>query len=139
MIRAHEHFGMDLAPGLAMKLDATYLPDAVALAGIEGGRLTAVREVYSGMVRSHVRVEMADGLVMTVWPRTFPVQLAVAAGQLLDKSAEAAAGPPLGAGSSPLLPSRWTSPRLRCWSRWVEISRIRTTWRCLRSGQGTGR
>ncbi|MDH3566566.1 MAG: electron transfer flavoprotein subunit alpha/FixB family protein, partial [Desulfobacteraceae bacterium] len=29
----HEHFGMDLAPGLSIKLDAAYLPDAVDFEG----------------------------------------------------------------------------------------------------------
>lgn len=89
---AHEHFGMDLAPGLAIKLDAAYLPDAVALEGLAGGKLTAVREVYAGMVRSHVGVGMAQGLVMTVRPGAFAAQAGGAAGQVVDKSAEAAAG-----------------------------------------------
>jgi electron transfer flavoprotein alpha subunit len=89
---AHEHFGMDLAPGLAIKLDAAYLPDAVALAGIEGGKLRAVREEYAGMVSTHVDVDLAGGLVITVRPGAFAAQAAGAAGQVVDKSAEAAAG-----------------------------------------------
>ena len=32
----HEHFGMDLSPGLSVKLDAAYLPDVVAFEGLEG-------------------------------------------------------------------------------------------------------
>ena len=35
----HEHFGMDLAPGLSIKLDASFIPDAVEIEGIEDGKL----------------------------------------------------------------------------------------------------
>ncbi|MBW1993575.1 MAG: electron transfer flavoprotein subunit alpha/FixB family protein, partial [Deltaproteobacteria bacterium] len=30
----HEHFGMDLSPGLSVKLDVAYLPDAVDIQGV---------------------------------------------------------------------------------------------------------
>jgi electron transfer flavoprotein alpha subunit len=93
LLLAHEHFGMDLAPGLSIKLDAAYLPDAVALAGLEGGRLTATREEYAGMVRTHVTVDLSGGLVMTVRPGAFAAAAtAGAAGQIVDKSTEAVAG-----------------------------------------------
>ena len=34
----HDHFGMDLAPGLSIKLDAVYLPDAVDFEGVDNGK-----------------------------------------------------------------------------------------------------
>jgi electron transfer flavoprotein alpha subunit len=90
---AHEHFGMDFAPGLSVKLEAAYLPDAVAFEGIEGNVLTAVREEYTGQVSTHVTCDLSSGAVITVRPGAFLAEEAPAAGgQVVDKSAEATAG-----------------------------------------------
>ena len=40
----HEHFGMDLSPGLSIKLDTSFLPDAVDFEGMEDGKLKVIRE-----------------------------------------------------------------------------------------------
>ncbi len=90
---AHEHFGMDLAPGLAVKLDAAYLADAVALEGTRDGRLVAVRDILSGMVRTRVAVDLAGGLVATLRPGAFKaVEPAGSYGLVIDKSEDALAG-----------------------------------------------
>ncbi len=90
---AHEHFGMDLSPGLSVKLDAAYLPDAVAFDGIADGRLKAVREEYSGQVSTHVQVDLTNGAVITVRPGSFqPDETGGRAGQVADKSAAALEG-----------------------------------------------
>ncbi|CAB5079257.1 Electron transfer flavoprotein, alpha subunit [Olavius algarvensis associated proteobacterium Delta 3] len=89
----HEHFGMDLSPGLSVKLDAAYLPDVVAFEGLEGGLLKAVREEYSGMVSTHVTCDIREGAVITIRPGAFqPDESRDAGGQVLDKTDEAVDG-----------------------------------------------
>jgi electron transfer flavoprotein alpha subunit len=89
----HEHFGMDLAPGLSIKLEAAYLPDAVGFEGMEGDLIKVIREEYSGMVSTHVTVGTSAGAVITVRAGAFaPDEDAAAAGDVVDKSGDA--GPP---------------------------------------------
>jgi electron transfer flavoprotein alpha subunit len=88
----HEHFGMDLAPGLSVKLDAAYLPDAIDFEGIEDGYLKAVREEFSGQISTHVRCDISKGAVITVRPGSFKAdETRELQGQIVDKSAEATA------------------------------------------------
>jgi electron transfer flavoprotein alpha subunit len=89
----HEHFGMDLAPGLSIKLDAAYLPDAVDFEGVEDGKLKAVREEYTGQVSTHVQCDISQGAVITVRPGSFKAdESKSAAGKIVDKTAEAMEG-----------------------------------------------
>ena len=89
----HEHFGMDLAPGLSVKLDASYLPDAVDFEGIENGMLKVVREEYGGQVSTHVLCDISEGAVITVRPGSFkPDESKSANGQVVDKTAKAMEG-----------------------------------------------
>jgi len=88
----HEHFGMDLAPGLAVKLDAAYLSDAVGFEEITEGKLKAVREEYSGQVSTHVSCDLSGGAVITIRPGSFAADESRAlSGETVDKSAEATA------------------------------------------------
>ena len=89
----HEHFGMDLAPGLSIKLDAAYLPDAVDFEGVEDGKLKAVREEYTGQVSTHVQCDISQGAVITVRPGSFKADESKStAGKIVDKTAEAMEG-----------------------------------------------
>ena len=89
----HEHFGMDLSPGLSVKLDAVYLPDAVDIEGIEGETLKAIREEYSGMVSTHMGYDISGGAVINIRPGAFQADESKnAAGQVVDKTDEAMAG-----------------------------------------------
>lgn len=88
VLAAHEHFGMDLAPGLAVKLGAAYLPDAVDLEGAGEGPLKAVRQEYSGQVSTHVTCDISAGAVITIRPGGFPPEEANLGGQVVDKSGE---------------------------------------------------
>lgn len=89
----HEHFGMDLSPGLSIKLDAAYVPDTVGFEGIVDGTLKIVREEYSGMVSTHVACDITQGAVITVRPGVFAADESKAlSGQVSDKSDEAIAG-----------------------------------------------
>jgi electron transfer flavoprotein alpha subunit len=95
----HEHFGMDLSPGLSIKLDAVYLPDVVAIEGIEGGTLKAVREEYSGMVSTHMNCDISSGAVLNIRPGAFQAdERRNASGQVIDKTDGAMAGGLPGSG-----------------------------------------
>lgn len=88
VLAAHEHFAMDLAPGLAVKLGAAYLPDAVGIEGVTNGLLKAVRQEYSGQVSTHVSCDLSAGAVITIRPGGFPPEEANLGGQVVDKSGE---------------------------------------------------
>jgi len=89
----HEHFGMDLAPGLSIKLDSVYLPDVFGFKGIEDGKLKAVREEYLGQVSTHVLCDISKGAVITVRPGSFKADESKGTdGNIIDKTAEALKG-----------------------------------------------
>ena len=86
---AHEHFGIDLAPGLSIKLKGAFVSDILAVDGIEGNSLKVVRQEFGGQVSTHVRCDISSGAVITVRPGTFKTADVVATnGQVIDKSAE---------------------------------------------------
>ena len=86
----HEHFGLDLAPGLSIKLDSAYVSDVVDFVGLDGDTLTAVRQEFSGMVSTHVALDLGGGAVITVRPGVFaPDENAAAGGTVTDKSGDA--------------------------------------------------
>ena len=85
----HEHFGMDLAPGLSIKLDAAYVPDVVTIEGLEGETLKIIREEYSGQVSTHVACTVSNGAVITVRAGAFAPDEGAAGGTVTDKTGEA--------------------------------------------------
>jgi electron transfer flavoprotein alpha subunit len=84
----HAHFGVDLSPGLSIKMDAAYLPDVIDLqAG--GGWIKAVRQEFGGQVSVHVTADMSNGAVINVRPGAFkPVDTPPVTGQVVDKSSD---------------------------------------------------
>jgi electron transfer flavoprotein alpha subunit len=89
----HDHFGMDLAPGLSIKLDAAYFPDAVDFEGIDNGKLKAMREEYMGQVSTHVRSDISEGAVITVRPGSFKSdETNSSESNIIDKTAQAMEG-----------------------------------------------
>ena len=89
----HEHFGMDLAPGLSIKLDASFIPDTVEIEGVEDGKLKGVRQEYGGMASTHVLCDISGGAVITTRPGSFKADESKSAnGQVIDKSADAIEG-----------------------------------------------
>jgi len=85
----HEHFGIDLAPGLSIKLNAAFVSDVVAIDGVEGNELKVVRQEFGGQVSAHVRCDVSSGAVVTLRPGAFqPLQSAAANGTIVDKSSE---------------------------------------------------
>jgi len=88
-LTAHEHFGMDLAPGLSVKLDAALVTDVVDIEGAEGSTLKLVRQEFGGAVSSHVTCDAAQGAVLTLRPGSFAADESKSAGgSVVDKSAE---------------------------------------------------
>jgi electron transfer flavoprotein alpha subunit len=89
---AHDHFGIDLAPGLSIKLNAAFIPDAVAIDSLQANVLKVVRQEFGGQVSAHVNCEISSGAVITIRPGAFKaVENLSAAGMLVDKTA--AVGP----------------------------------------------
>ncbi|MCK4768308.1 MAG: electron transfer flavoprotein subunit alpha/FixB family protein [Desulfobacula sp.] len=89
-LTAHDTFGMDLAPGLSVKMDSAYAADMVDFEGIDGTTLKAVRQELGGAVSTHVAVDISSGAVMTVRPGSFaPVDGGSAGGSVVDKSGDA--------------------------------------------------
>lgn len=85
----HDTFGMDLSPGLSIKLDSVFVPDVVDFEGLEGDNLKAIRQEYSGQVSTHVMGDIASGAVINIRPGTCqPDESKSAAGQVIDKSSE---------------------------------------------------
>jgi electron transfer flavoprotein alpha subunit len=85
----HDTFGMDLSPGLSIKLDSVFISDVVDFEGLEGDNLKVIRQEYSGQVSTHVMGDIASGAVINVRPGTCqPDESQSAAGQVIDKSSE---------------------------------------------------
>jgi electron transfer flavoprotein alpha subunit len=89
---AHEHFGIDLAPGLSIKLNSTFVSDVLDIAGIDGSDLKVVRQEFGGQVSAHVRCDISSGAVVTVRPGAFkPLEGTPVAATVVDKSSEVGA------------------------------------------------
>ena len=89
LLAAHDTFGMDLCPGLSIKLDAVFAADIVDIEGLEGNILNVIRQEYSGQVSTHVACDIANGAVLNVRPGVFqPDEFGSAGGQVIDKSSE---------------------------------------------------
>ncbi len=88
MMIPHEHFGIDLAPGLSIKLNAAFVSDVVGIDGVEGNDLRVVRQVFGGQVSAHVSCDVSSGTVMTVRPGAFKALENAVHGTVIDKSSE---------------------------------------------------
>jgi electron transfer flavoprotein alpha subunit len=85
----HDHFGIDLAPGLSIKLNAAFVSDVVQIEGVEGAALKTVRQEFGGQVNAHVRCDLSSGAVVTVRPGAFkPIESTPDMGAVIDKSGE---------------------------------------------------
>jgi electron transfer flavoprotein alpha subunit len=85
----HAHFGVDLGPGLSIKLNSPYVSDVLGIEGVEGGWLRVVRQEFGGQVNAHVRCGISAGAVINIRPGAFKaVESASAGGHVVDKSLE---------------------------------------------------
>jgi len=81
----HDHFGIDLSPGLSVKLNAAFVSDVLAIEGIEGNFLKLVRQELGGQVSAHVRCDISAGAVINIRPGAFKPEPSVAVGVVVDK------------------------------------------------------
>ncbi|MEE4112764.1 MAG: electron transfer flavoprotein subunit alpha/FixB family protein, partial [Desulfobacteraceae bacterium] len=87
---SNDTFGMDLGPGLSIKLDSTFVADVVGIEGVDGTALKVIRQEYSGMVSTHVTADMSSGAVINLRPGAFaPDESRSAGGSVEDKSGDA--------------------------------------------------
>ena len=83
----HSHFGVDLGPGLSVKLNSASVPDVVAIEGVEGAYLKVVRQEFGGQFSTHVRCDISSGAVIQLRPGAFkPTSSASVQGKVIDKS-----------------------------------------------------
>lgn len=89
---AHDHFGIDLAPGLSIKLNAAFVPDVLTIDGAQGPALCVVRQEFGGQVNAHVRCDISSGAAITIRPGAFkPLENDAIEGAVIDKSGEVGA------------------------------------------------
>jgi electron transfer flavoprotein alpha subunit len=89
VLLAHEHFGIDLAPGLSIKLNSAFASDLLAIGGREGDCLKVVRQEFGGQVSAHVECDLSSGAVLTIRPGAFkPEANSTAKGVVVEKSGE---------------------------------------------------
>lgn len=89
LLLPHDHFGIDLAPGLSIKMNAAFASDVLGIEGLDGNKLKLVRQEFGGAVSAHVLCDISSGAVITVRPGAFKSQPPAAVnGTVVDKSAE---------------------------------------------------
>jgi len=89
MVLAHDHFGMDLAPGLSIKLNAAFVSDVVDMEVIDPFSLKVVRQEFGGQISAHVRCDVSSGAVVTVRPGAFRAnETAPVRGAIVEKTIE---------------------------------------------------
>lgn len=89
MLIPHDTFGMDLGPGLSIKLDSAFIADVVDIEGVDGSSLKVVRQEYGGMVSTHVTADISAGAVINVRPGAFlPDESKAAGGSVEDRSGD---------------------------------------------------
>ena len=89
VLMPHDTFGMDLGPGLSIKLDSVFVSDVVDLEGVDGDTLKLIRQEYSGQVSTHLNCSISAGAILSVRPGVFQAEESGSAGgQVVDKSVE---------------------------------------------------
>jgi electron transfer flavoprotein alpha subunit len=89
LLLPHDHFGIDLSPGLSVKLNSAFVSDVLAIDPIEAGSLRLVRQEFGGQVSVHVRCNISTGAVINIRPGAFKAdQTSAAPGVIVDKSSD---------------------------------------------------
>ncbi len=87
VLLAHDHLGIDLAPGLSIKLKTAFVPDVVSIESLNGTQLNVVRQELGGQVSTHVRCDISTGAVISIRPGAFKaVEAAGSAPAVVDQS-----------------------------------------------------
>jgi electron transfer flavoprotein alpha subunit len=85
----HDTFGMDLGPGLSIKMDSAFAADIVGIDGVDGTTLKVVRQEFSGAVSTHVTCDISAGAVLNIRPGVFQADDTKFGGDVVDKSGDA--------------------------------------------------
>ena len=86
----HDTFGMDLGPGLSIKLGSVFLADVVGIEKTDGDQLTVIRQEFGGQVSTHVQCNVGSGAVINIRPGAFAAdEDAAAGGSVIDRSGDA--------------------------------------------------
>ena len=89
LLLPHDHFGIDVSPGLSIKLNSAFVPDVLAIESIDSESLRLVRQEFGGQVSAHVRCDVSTGAVISIRPGAFKAEMALAtAGVIVDKSSD---------------------------------------------------
>lgn len=89
LLLAHDHFGIDLSPGLSVMLNSVFVPDVLAINSAQGESLNLVRQEYGGQVSTHVHCDLSTGAVINIRPGAFRADtIAPTTGVIVDKSPE---------------------------------------------------
>jgi len=89
---SHSHFGIDLSPGLSIKLNSAFVSDVLAIEAVDGTAVKLVRQEFGGQVSAHVRCDTSSGAVINIRPGAFkPLEGASLNGVVVDKSADVSA------------------------------------------------
>jgi len=81
----HNHFGVDLSPGLSIRMNSVYVSDVLEIEGLEGDWLKLVRQEFGGQVSTHVRCDVSAGAVLNVRPGAFqPLEGPAVSGQVRE-------------------------------------------------------
>lgn len=87
VLAPHDTLGMDLCPGLSIKMDSAFVADVVDFEGLDGGKLKLVRQELGGAVSTHVTCDISNGAVITIRPGAFAPADASESGKVTDKPA----------------------------------------------------
>ncbi|MGO8797028.1 MAG: electron transfer flavoprotein subunit alpha/FixB family protein [Candidatus Sulfotelmatobacter sp.] len=74
LLVAHDHFGIDLSPGLSIRLNSAFVSDVVGIDAVEDDSLQLVRQEFGGQVSTHVRCDVSSGAVINIRPGAFKPQ-----------------------------------------------------------------
>jgi electron transfer flavoprotein alpha subunit len=71
VLLAHDHFGIDVGPGLSIKLNSVYVADVIAIEYLGRTTLRVICQEFGGQFNTHVSCDIASGAVITVRPGVF--------------------------------------------------------------------
>jgi electron transfer flavoprotein alpha subunit len=90
LLVGHNTFGMDLVPGLSVKLDSACASDVIDFEGTDGSTIKVIRQVLGGIVSTHNDLDVSNGAVIAIRPGAFaPDEDGSEGGTITDKSGDA--------------------------------------------------